>query len=127
MEIEPEEFGEISRERDEEINEMVPEFGDSIRLRTWVKFRMRDNNWSKATSALIDTGAPISVLPYDLWRSFKKAEKKLIEKYEPLEKLKRELKEEKVPPDDHTVYNDVLEWRAARYELEELTLLLESI
>lgn len=58
----------ISRERDEEINEMVPDFGDSIRLRTWVKFRLRDNNWSKTASAIIDTGAPISVLPYDLWR-----------------------------------------------------------
>ena len=61
----------ISRERDEEINELVPDFGDSIRLRTWVKFRRRDNNWSKTASAIIDTGAPISVLPYDLWRSLK--------------------------------------------------------
>ena len=61
----------ISRERDEEINEIVPDFGDSIRLRTWAKFRMRDNNWSKTASAIIDTGAPISVLPYDLWRRLK--------------------------------------------------------
>ena len=43
---------------------MVPDFGDSIRLRTWLKFRVRDNNWSKTVSAVIDTGAPISVLPW---------------------------------------------------------------
>ncbi len=61
----------ISKERDEELNETVPDFGDSIRLRTWVKFRMRDINWSKTGSAIIDTGAPISVLPYDLWCKLK--------------------------------------------------------
>jgi len=61
----------ISREKDVEISEMVPDFGDSIRLRAWVKFRMRGNNWSKTVSAIIDTGAPISVLPYDLWRRLK--------------------------------------------------------
>ncbi len=61
----------ISKERDEEINEIVPYFGDSIRLRAWVKFRMGDNSWSKTVSAIIDTGASISVLPYDLWRRLK--------------------------------------------------------
>jgi hypothetical protein len=40
----------ISRERDGEINEMVPDFGDSIRLRTWLKFRMRDNNWFQTST-----------------------------------------------------------------------------
>ncbi|MFQ6127277.1 MAG: hypothetical protein ACE5R6_22135 [Candidatus Heimdallarchaeota archaeon] len=57
----------------------------------------------------------------------KKTEKKLIEKYESVEKLEKKIKEMGVPPDDHTVYNNLLEWRATRYELEELTLLLESI
>lgn len=61
----------IGREIDEEINEIMPDFGDSIRLRTWVKFRMRDDNWSKTVCAIMDTGAPISVLPYDLWRRLK--------------------------------------------------------
>ena len=57
----------------------------------------------------------------------KKAEKRLIEKYESLEKLDRELKAKGVTPDDHTPYNDLIEWRAIRYELEELTNLLESL
>ena len=57
----------------------------------------------------------------------KKAEKKLIEKYESVEKLERGIKEKGITPDDHTAYNDLLEWRATRYELEELTFLLESI
>jgi len=49
----------------------------------------------------------------------KKAEKRLIEKHESAEKLERKIKEEGVPPDDHTSYNDLLEWRAARYELDK--------
>ena len=57
----------------------------------------------------------------------KKAEKKLIAKYESVKKLEKKIKEEGVPPDDHTAYNDLLEWRATRHELEELTFLLESI
>lgn len=57
----------------------------------------------------------------------KKAEKRLIELYESLETLDRVIKETGVTPDDHTPYNDLLEWRAIRYELEELTRLLESI
>jgi hypothetical protein len=57
----------------------------------------------------------------------KKAQKKLVEKYESVEKLEMKIKEEGVPPDDHTAYNDLLEWRAIRYELEELTSFLESI
>jgi hypothetical protein len=53
--------------------------------------------------------------------------KKLCAKYESIEKLERKIKEKGVTPDDHTVYNDLLEWRATRYELGELTFLLESI
>jgi protein subunit release factor A len=60
-------------------------------------------------------------------RSLKKSKKKLIEKYESVEKLEKQIKEEGVPPDDHTAYNDLLEWRATRYELEELTFFIESI
>ena len=57
----------------------------------------------------------------------KKAEKKLVEKYGSIEKLENKIKEEGVPPDDHALYNNLLEWRAMRYELKELTFLLESI
>jgi len=57
----------------------------------------------------------------------KKAEKKLIETYVSRERLEQEIKEKGVTPDDHTRHNDLLEWRAIRYELEELTSLLESL
>ncbi|MDI6886474.1 MAG: hypothetical protein QMD22_09085 [archaeon] len=57
----------------------------------------------------------------------KKAEKRLIGEHESIEKLEDKIKEKGVPPGDHTAYNDLLEWRATRYELEELTILLESI
>ena len=57
----------------------------------------------------------------------KKAEKKLIEKYESVKKLEKKIKGEGVSPDDHTAYNDLLEWRATRHELEGLTFFLESI
>jgi hypothetical protein len=57
----------------------------------------------------------------------KKAEKRLIELYESLETLDRAIKANGVTPDNHTSYNDLLEWRAIRYELEELTRLLESL
>ncbi len=59
--------------------------------------------------------------------AIKKAEKRLIETYESREHLEKEIKEKGVTPDDHTRYNDLLEWRAIRSELEELTYLLESL
>ena len=36
-------------------------------------------------------------------------------------KIECEIKEKGITPDDHTAYNDLLEWRATRYELGELT------
>jgi hypothetical protein len=57
----------------------------------------------------------------------KNTEKKYCAKYESIEKLERKIKEKGVTPDDHTAYNDLLEWRATRYELRELTFLLENI
>jgi hypothetical protein len=32
-----------------------------------------------------------------------------------------------VPAGDHTLYTDLLEWRAARHELEQLTHFLEAV
>lgn len=57
----------------------------------------------------------------------KLAERRLTEKYGSIEKLEDIIKEKGVPPEDHRAYNDLLEWRAIRYELRELTRLLESI
>ena len=57
----------------------------------------------------------------------KNVEKKYCAKYESIKKLESEIKEKGITPDDHTAYNDLLEWRATRYELGELTFLLENI
>ena len=51
----------------------------------------------------------------------------LSERYQSLERLEARLKTEGVSPDDHTMYTDLIEWRAVRYELAELTGFLESV
>lgn len=49
----------------------------------------------------------------------------LTERYESIEKLDAQSKN--VPADDHTLYTDLLEWRAVRHELEQLTRFLETV
>ncbi|HET9589478.1 MAG TPA: hypothetical protein VFO91_11890 [Anaerolineales bacterium] len=49
----------------------------------------------------------------------------LSERYGDIEKL--EEKARSVGADDHTVYTDLLEWRAVRQELEQLTHFLEKV
>lgn len=51
----------------------------------------------------------------------------LSERYQSLEKLEARLSSEGVSPDDHTLYTDLIEWRAVRSELAELTGFLESV
>lgn len=48
----------------------------------------------------------------------------LKERYASLEKLEAQAAQA-VSADDHTFYTDLLEWRAVRYELEQLTDFLE--
>lgn len=48
----------------------------------------------------------------------------LTERYESIEKLEAQGKN--VSADDHTLYTDLLEWRAIRHELEQLTHFLEA-
>ena len=48
-------------------------------------------------------------------------------KHESLERLKEEIKKKGVSPDDHTLYTDMLEWKAADSELSKLVDLLESV
>lgn len=55
------------------------------------------------------------------------AEKKLVKKHGSLEKLEENVRKKGVPPEDHALYNDLLEWRAIKHELKELTSLLETI
>jgi hypothetical protein len=42
------------------------------------------------------------------------------------ENLEKQIGEEGVPGYDHTLYTDLLEWRAVRYELTQLTGCLEN-
>ncbi len=49
----------------------------------------------------------------------------LSEQYGDIEKL--EVKSKTVSADDHTLYTDLLEWRAVRHELEQLTHFLEKV
>lgn len=46
--------------------------------------------------------------------------------YESLEALEALVSRQSVSPDDHTLYIDLLEWRAVRHELTELTGFLET-
>jgi len=59
--------------------------------------------------------------------ALKRAAAHLQAKYGSLEALEQRIREEGVSPDDHTLYTDLLEWRAIRHELEELLRFLESV
>ena len=51
----------------------------------------------------------------------------LAEQYGSIELLEARISAEGVPADDHTLYTDLLEWRAVRDELSKLAGLLESV
>ena len=46
--------------------------------------------------------------------------------YGPMQALETRIEAEGVSPNDHTLYTDLLEWRAVRHELAELTSFLET-
>lgn len=57
----------------------------------------------------------------------KKSALRLKKKHGALEQLEQEIKQKGVSPDDHTVYTDLLEWRAIHHETAELVKILESL
>jgi hypothetical protein len=59
--------------------------------------------------------------------ALKKAEARLQGQYGSLEALERKKQTEGVSPNDHTLYTDLLEWRAIRHELTELLRLIEEL
>lgn len=59
--------------------------------------------------------------------ALKKAVARLQGKYGSLEDLERKIQAEGVPPDDHTLYTDLLEWRAINHELAELLHIFETL
>lgn len=50
----------------------------------------------------------------------------LAARYTSLETLEARVKSEETTHDDHTLYTDLLEWRAVRHELGQLTGFLEA-
>lgn len=50
----------------------------------------------------------------------------LVSRYGTINKLETQVKSG-VSSDDHTLYTDLLEWRAVRHELEQLTRFLEAV
>lgn len=59
--------------------------------------------------------------------ALKKAAAWLQRDYGSLEALERRVQAEGVSPDDHTLYTDLLEWRAITQEMSELLHLLEAL
>lgn len=59
--------------------------------------------------------------------ALRKSRTRLQRKHSSQEELERKVKTEGVSPDDHTLYTDLLEWRAIDHELSELLHTLEPI
>ena len=51
----------------------------------------------------------------------------LNQQYDNLKELESRVEAEGVSVDNHTPYTDLLEWRAVRHELEQLTHFLETV
>ena len=59
--------------------------------------------------------------------TLRQSTRRLQDKYGSVQQLESRLKQAGVTPDDHTLYTDLLEWRAAIQELSQLINLLESL
>lgn len=59
--------------------------------------------------------------------ALKKALARLQEKHSSPEELERKIQLEGVSPDDHTLYTDLLEWRAINHEWAELLHIFEAL
>lgn len=59
--------------------------------------------------------------------TLRQSTRRLQEKYGSVQQLESRLKQAGITPDDHTLYTDLLEWRAANQELSQLINLLESL
>lgn len=59
--------------------------------------------------------------------ALQRAAAELKERYGSLEALEQAIQTEGVPPDDHTRYTDLLEWRAIHQELSQLRHIFETL
>lgn len=57
----------------------------------------------------------------------KKVTASLHQKYGSVEALEEKIAEKGVSPDDHSLYTELLEWRAAQEELAQLLALLQAM
>lgn len=57
----------------------------------------------------------------------KRTQAQLAGQYGTLQELEKRIKTEGVSVDDHTPYEDLLEWRALGHELSELVRILETL
>jgi hypothetical protein len=63
----------------------------------------------------------------DRFVSLKQAGQRLRSQYGSLESLQQRIETEGISPDDHSMYTDLLEWRAIQHEMAELVKLLEAL
>ncbi len=59
--------------------------------------------------------------------ALKKGAARLQGRYGSVKELERRVQMEGVSPEDHTLYTDLLEWRAIAHERSELLCILESL
>jgi len=59
--------------------------------------------------------------------TLKKADMRLRAKYGSVGDLQQTIERDGVPPEDHRLYTDLLEWRAVHHELAALMRLLEAL
>ena len=52
------------------LEEKLPGKGEFVRLFCSVRFKTKDG-WDDAVDAIIDTGAPVSLIPFDVWSNAK--------------------------------------------------------
>ena len=57
----------IKKMEDPILSGKINDHGELIRVFGLIKLKQRDGSWSKSYPAMIDTGAPISVIPLSRW------------------------------------------------------------
>jgi hypothetical protein len=67
----------------------------------------------------------LAVLTERIWH-LKERLRQLTEQHGSLSRLEQRIQRESVSPDDHSLYHDLLEWRAAQYELDRLLEALKT-
>ena len=67
----------------------------------------------------------LAVLTERIWH-LKERLRQLAEQHGSLSQLEQRIKREGISPDDHSLYHDLLEWRAAQHELDRLLETLKT-